>query len=46
MKYIVYGVIPFNLIKCVGISVITLLVYKRISILIKSKTTYLNDKNI
>lgn len=46
MKYIVYGVIPFNLIKCVGISVITLLVYKRISILIKSKTIYLNDKNI
>jgi LPXTG-motif cell wall-anchored protein len=37
-NYIVSAVIPFNIIKSVGISVITLLVYKRIAVFIKPKT--------
>ncbi|HCW05683.1 MAG TPA: ECF transporter S component [Clostridium sp.] len=37
MKYIVQGVIPMNLIKGAGLSVITLVIYKRISVIINKE---------
>lgn len=36
--YILFGVVPFNIIKAVLLSVLTLLLYKRLSVLIKSGT--------
>lgn len=35
--YILFGVVPFNLIKGILISVVTLLVYKKLSVYVKSK---------
>lgn len=37
IKYLVYGIIPFNLIKGFLISVVTLVIYKRVSILIHAE---------
>ncbi|WP_139905662.1 ECF transporter S component [Clostridium thermarum] len=34
MNYVTKGIVPFNLIKGLGVSIITLLVYKRISVII------------
>lgn len=42
IRYIVYGIIPFNMIKGILISVITLLIYKRVSILIRAEN-YQNE---
>lgn len=37
IKYLVYGIIPFNIIKGLMISVITMIIYKRVSILIHAE---------
>ncbi len=42
--YMIYGVIPLNLIKGIIISVVTLVIYKRISVLINSEV--LNSKKL
>ncbi len=49
--YIVFGVLPFNLIKCFILSLITVLVYKRLSVFINSthkfsKTTANKAQNV
>ena len=42
--YLVYAVIPFNLIKGSIISVVTMLIYKRVSVLIRAES--LNNKSL
>ncbi|MEG0540880.1 MAG: hypothetical protein RR528_01000, partial [Angelakisella sp.] len=37
-SYLIFGVIPFNLLKAILLSVLTMLLYKRLSVLIKSGT--------
>lgn len=34
--FIIFAVVPFNLIKCVAVSVVTMLIYKKISFVLKS----------
>lgn len=38
IHYMVYGIIPFNLIKGLLVSVVTLLIYKRVSVLIHAES--------
>ncbi|NLZ47250.1 MAG: ECF transporter S component [Clostridiales bacterium] len=45
MIYIMEGVIPINLIKGAGISVITLVIYKRISVIINNDNRKLESNN-
>ncbi len=40
--YLLVGVLPFNLIKCSIITCMTMLVYKKLSVFIKSKQTLVN----
>lgn len=42
IHYMVYGIIPFNLIKGIIISAVTMLIYKRVSVLIRAES--LNNK--
>ena len=44
IHYMVYGIIPFNLIKGVIISAVTMLIYKRVSVLIHAES--LNNKSL
>lgn len=44
IKYIVYGVIPFNLIKAILVSGITLLIYKKVSALILKESLQFNEE--
>lgn len=44
LKYMLYGVMPFNLIKGIMVSGITLIIYKRVSVLILRETVA-NNKN-
>jgi riboflavin transporter len=37
MKYMIYGVLPFNLIKGVMVSVVTLLIYKKIAVILHAE---------
>lgn len=39
IHYMVYGIVPFNLIKGIIISVVTMVIYKRVSILIYSEAS-------
>lgn len=43
IKYLIYGIIPFNLIKGILISVVTMIIYKRVSVLIHAEI--LNEKD-
>lgn len=39
IHYMVYGIVPFNLIKGVIISIVTIVIYKRVSVLIHSEAS-------
>lgn len=43
VKYMLYGVLPFNLIKGIMVSAITLIIYKKVSVVILRESS-LNDK--
>lgn len=43
-NYLLTGVIPFNLIKSFGVSAITALIYKRVSVMINSESIKFNEK--
>ena len=43
--YLLFGILPFNLIKGVILTVITMLAYKKLSVFIKSKQIDLHHKS-
>lgn len=44
IKYMLYGVLPFNLIKGIMVSAITLLIYKKVAVLILRESAFSNKE--